>query len=382
MTVILPTCVIVILYFPPITQYDYSLEKKVLEQARSRALSIAAEASLQRQQIEELQRKQQEKEEAEALAKELAKPRPPVTFSNDILTPTPVSSCSNTSSSSGAAATASAPLLYVEAGTKQNGNTDTNARGGSIELTAEPPVIKSLGQLSIREFEGDYNNDPFEIASLQAINDMEVLQSVLQPIAPPILTSSVSSSNKMVATSSPLTQTSMLLSGNQLSDPGGTATTVTQSSPIPAPRSTTKQTSPPTVHSTLFPTSTPPSVIPPIQTAHPFPTIVPTASSTAVVGGGALSFADSFVTNTATVSAIPVVGSPGNASVMKGAPSSSEPGVGMLIDIGSHVPNKSDQPPAVRLLYNVQVCPLWPTVYMMCVVCIYSIYTITFCLKV
>ena len=219
--------------------------------------------------------------------------------------------------------------------------------------------------MSIREFEGD-NNDPFEIASLQAINDMEVLQSVLQPIAPPILTSDVSSSNKMVATSPPLTQTSMMSSGNQLSDIGGTATTVTQSSPIPAPRSTSKQTSPPTIHNTLFPSSTPPSAIPPIQTVHPSPVIVPPQAipnSAAVVGVGALSFADSFVTNnqTATVSgsAIPVVGSPGNVGVMKGAPSSSEPGVGLLIDIGGHVPAKSDLPqplPAVRLPYYVQVC--------------------------
>ncbi len=41
-------------------------------------------------------------------------------------------------------------------------------------------VIKSLGNFSLKEFEGD-TTDPFEMAALQAINDMEELQSVLQP---------------------------------------------------------------------------------------------------------------------------------------------------------------------------------------------------------
>lgn len=42
------------------------------------------------------------------------------------------------------------------------------------------PLVKPLGEMSIREFEGDAS-DPFERISLQAIDDFSELQSVLQP---------------------------------------------------------------------------------------------------------------------------------------------------------------------------------------------------------
>lgn len=39
-------------------------------------------------------------------------------------------------------------------------------------------MAATLGEMSLRDFEGD-SSDPFEAASLQAINDMELLQTVL-----------------------------------------------------------------------------------------------------------------------------------------------------------------------------------------------------------
>lgn len=147
-------------YFP--LQYDYSREIRVLEQAKIRALSVVAEAEASRQ--------QQENEQPDT-EKDLANSQPqrPVLpmFSSTILTPTPVTTTTN-----------------------NGANNMTNETSTGVN-------IKSLGQLSIREFEGD-DYDPFEIASLQAINDMEVLQSVLQPTVV-----STSSSSGSTASSSP-----------------------------------------------------------------------------------------------------------------------------------------------------------------------------------
>jgi len=133
----------------------------VLELGRQRALSIAAQAeaaSLNARMAEAA--RQAEKRQAELESEDTVNtpPRPPIIppLSSTILTPTPV-----TASDGG-----------VNTKDLTGGEAD-GGRGGGVD------VIKSLGQMSIREFEGD-NNDPFEIASLQAINDMEVLQSVLQ----------------------------------------------------------------------------------------------------------------------------------------------------------------------------------------------------------
>ena len=102
------------------------------------------------------------------------KPRPPIIPSSDILTPTPVSSGNITGSQSGDVSAQTGPA--------------SGESSGQRNLTVkENDTVASLGQMSIREFEGDV--DPFEITSLQAINDMEILQTVLQPIPPPIMTS-------------------------------------------------------------------------------------------------------------------------------------------------------------------------------------------------
>ena len=88
------------------------------------------------------------------------------TLSSTILTPTPVTT------------------------TMADGNTAVSTTESSGSVNA----IVSLGQLSLMEFEGD-NSDPFEMATLQAINDFEVLQSVLQP--------TVCTTAPVTATSSP-----------------------------------------------------------------------------------------------------------------------------------------------------------------------------------
>lgn len=162
-------------------QYGYSVEKMVVEQAKTRAVSIAAEASLQMREIERLREANQlnesRDEESEdsmenSLPVRLPMPRPPIP-GNDILKPTPVVAFNNTSQSGSDGDE-----------TSQTGSAGNEADGKS-KAKVENDALKSLGQLSIREFEGDI--DPFEITSLQAINDMEILQTVLQPVsaAPP-----------------------------------------------------------------------------------------------------------------------------------------------------------------------------------------------------
>ena len=80
---------------------------------------------------------------------ELQKPRLPH-LDSTILTPMPVSSAPSTTPTS----------------------TTTTADQSVTNMAA------SLGEMSLRDFEGD-SGDPFEATSLQAINDMELLQTVL-----------------------------------------------------------------------------------------------------------------------------------------------------------------------------------------------------------
>ena len=138
----------------------------MLEHGKQRALSVAAQAeaaSLNAKMVEAARQTNQrlaEQRQAELdSAGSPPSPQAPIipTLSSTILTPTPVTTTGSSS------------------GTSINHSTGD---GGSVDGAVG--AIKSLGEMSIREFEGD-NNDPFEIASLQAINDMEVLQSVLQP---------------------------------------------------------------------------------------------------------------------------------------------------------------------------------------------------------
>ncbi|XP_064390185.1 mucin-2-like isoform X2 [Halichondria panicea] len=254
--------------------YDYSLETAILSQARQRAVSVAAEESLKRQQIDKLKKELQEREEAAAkAARELIPPQP--LFSNDILTPTPVAS--------------NATKLSAANSVENSEDSDSPKSTSGIELTVEPP-IKTLGQISIREFETNTHDDPFEIASLQAINDMEVLQSVLQPIPLPIISTPTS-------TSPPLIQTSQQNSTTQM--PGlGTSPTRSHSSPIPTPRTSRTQL---TANSSgLYPSTTPPTAVAPVSSQVP-------------------SYPNPFMANNSTNN-VPV--------------NPSEPGVGLLIDFG------------------------------------------------
>ena len=154
----------------------------MLEQAKNRAVSIAAEASLQMKEIERLRAANQlvesrDEESNEPTENSVPVPhpisRPPIIPSSDILMPIPVAPVSSAGQSgSDSDETGQATLA---------GNF---ADGKSKSKTSENDALKSLGQMSIREFEGD-TSDPFEITSLQAINDMEILQTVLQPMTTP-----------------------------------------------------------------------------------------------------------------------------------------------------------------------------------------------------
>ena len=175
------------------TQYDYSVEKKVLEQAKNRAVSIAAEASLQMKEIERLRATNQlvesrDEEPDEPTENSVPVPHcPPIIPSSDILMPIPVAPVSSAGQSGSESDETSQATL---AGNISDGKNKIK--------TNENDALKSLGQMSIREFEGDAS-DPFEIASLQAINDMEILQTVLQPMTTPPTTITTSGTVPPVA---------------------------------------------------------------------------------------------------------------------------------------------------------------------------------------
>ena len=163
-------------------QYDYRVEKAVLEMAKHRAVSIAAEHSLQMKEIERLRAANQLVESPDdlddsvenSLPVQLPMPRPPIIPGDDILTPTPVVAASTTSQSSSDSNNAAQTSLAR-----------SNAAESKLNLKKKvSDGVLSLGESSLREFEGD-SSDPFEIASLQAINDMEILQTVLQPKTTP-----------------------------------------------------------------------------------------------------------------------------------------------------------------------------------------------------
>ncbi len=160
------------------------------EQARHRAISIAAEASLKRQQIDAFRERHKKGGEGGENAADSAPPvmsRPPFPSSTDILTPTPAAPPPVTSQSSPTVGDRGITLMTTAAATAQSGSSsgEGDSTSSLIEDETQPAaglnksVFKSLGNWSIKEFEGDVM-DPFEIASLQAINDMEELQSVLQ----------------------------------------------------------------------------------------------------------------------------------------------------------------------------------------------------------
>ena len=189
------------------------------EQARHRAVSIAAEASLQRKQVEAI-RKQQNigNEEGSAdSAPQPVMPHPPFLASMDILTPTPVAPPITSQNSPIMGEGRGVALAAAAQSGSSSGEGDSSTsliedeaqpEGKGSEQNKTSNVFKSLGNWSIKEFEGDAM-DPFEIASLQAINDMEELQSVLQPTqAPPAAATiaAVASASSSSSASSPAVQ--------------------------------------------------------------------------------------------------------------------------------------------------------------------------------
>lgn len=171
------------------------------EQAKHRALSIAAEASLQRKQLASVLEQQEQQQQQQAKGGESPRPAHPPFMPNttEILTPTPVGPPPASQSSPTVGGREGNVVATPTAGTAaQSSGTSSGGEGGgssSSLIEDENPtqrqpsapgtnkttdIFKSLGNWSLREFEGDAM-DPFEITSLQAINDMEVLESVLQP---------------------------------------------------------------------------------------------------------------------------------------------------------------------------------------------------------
>ncbi len=329
----------------------------MLEQSRVRTLSFIAEAEASELKTQETQRQQQqdETENSQTVTPPQPLPRPPI-FSSTILTPTQV-----TASPGSNATPTSEPSAEPE-------------HGGS--------TIKSLGQLSIREFEGD-DSDPFELATLKAINDMEILQSVLQPTAPVLVcpaTATVTPPSK-TNSSSALTQTSSIVSPVvQTVPPGSVVIPATTHVPVAHSRAQTQpQVSPPVAMSTdLFgttptPTSTPsPALLPQpfLQEnlhTNPFysaPIFVPTVTCST----GLTSTTTTHLTNPfSRAPPLPPVGPVGGVSPTNpflprepastspplavvggagGGATSQEPGVGLLIDIDTVVPPQPPVAPA------------------------------------
>ena len=210
------------------------MERRVSEQAKQRALSIAAEASLQRKQVEALRQKVGVAEGGgNAESSPPTGPRPPFLSSTDILTPTPVAP-PITSQSSPVVGDRLVPLMAAAGSAAQSGSSSGEgdstsslfddetqpAATGQDQSKAERTVFKSLGNWSIKEFEGDAM-DPFEIASLQAINDMEELQSVLQPTPPPTTAATIAAaaSASSSSPSSPAVQVGVSSSSHSLVAP-------------------------------------------------------------------------------------------------------------------------------------------------------------------
>ena len=133
-----------------------------MEQVRIRTISFAAEAQAREKREEEEEKKR--RIEAAAAA-ERAKVSSSTSFLQPPLIPSPANTSSNnTSNDSGA------PL-----------NKESAVTSG-ILVKDSTNALKPLGEMCLSEFEGD-NFNPFDATSLQAINDMEVLQTI--SLAPP-----------------------------------------------------------------------------------------------------------------------------------------------------------------------------------------------------
>lgn len=116
-------------------------------------------------------------------------PHPPTT---EIMTPTPVGPPTSQSSPTVGRDNAVGVAIAAQSSSSSGGEggssssliEDESQATAATSGKSTSDVFKSLGNWSIKEFEGEAM-DPFEIASLQAINDMEMLQSVLQPMQTP-----------------------------------------------------------------------------------------------------------------------------------------------------------------------------------------------------
>ena len=342
-----------------------------------RTLSVIAEA--------EASKKREEEEQA----RRDSQPRAPV-LSSTILLPTPASTTTAAS------------------GTGSGSNSDSefaapSGSSGTINVTA------SLGQF-IREIEGV--DDPFEIASLQAINDMEMLQTVLQPtavssavVSPPAPATSAAATPRQARTvpSPVINQPAVVPVINQPPAPVMTQPPVANPAllvnpgPVsshpqalpPAPQLPHDHTSHPTTvtnpaedRSSIFgvapgnSTSSPPAQLSPTAT-FPLPTAVPPAltntnpflsgspafNSTSVVGsnnpfvqGPPHGMAPGVVPGNGPVTAVGLPNAVETSRIsptLGASPSNipSEPSVGTLIDIGAQL-----TPTVSTCTYGIRAC--------------------------
>ena len=150
-----------------LVQINFGLEREVLKQAEIRRLAMVGEASSPSASIKSL---------TESLNSNI----PLIPYHHTaILTPVPVATATAVSKNS-------------------SGGSDVSGMTGSRQGTSYT-VATTLGELSLKDFEGDAN-DPFEMTTLQAIDDMAELQSVLQPEL--ARTSAVSTASDSVSHSS------------------------------------------------------------------------------------------------------------------------------------------------------------------------------------
>ena len=268
-------------------------------------------------------------------------PCPPPSFSLDsILTPVPV-------------------LTSPPAGGPPSGEDGSDAATPGDEGSSAPP-IRSLGQMSIREFEGD-TMDPFELASLQAINDMAELQSVLQstvclPAPPP------NSSAPLLLTLASGPQGLAPPHGHSPAPPLSTGTAaavpISVSAPALPPSSASSHqiVTPETIDGAVIdPFQLPQSASAPSSSAHtPFDLVPGLSSESGTVATDNISAASlypSFVTTPSNATPIqPLV-----THTSSQQPPAPGPSVGTLIDIGSE-PHVRTMPHTQKVSIGMLAC--------------------------
>ena len=325
-------------------QYDFTLERKISEQAKLRAISIAAEASLQRKQVLALQHQNGLATSSELPPLQTSGPRLPFMSSTDILTPTPVPL--PTPSSVAAGNTVACASVAGSSSNEESSSSTLIEETNPVAVNKDKSeaMFKSLGNWSLQEFEGD-TMDPFETTSLQAINDIEELQSVLQPTSSKVITNSspVVSQSALVSTSHSAIQSTPVVSSHATTDGlitltyGANTPHLSSSNSSPEVSSSGNQNSLPTAgerrgsHTGIFPLEAVPSA-----KTHCNQQAVPSIAvlSNSFSGGhSALTNVNPFLTSDFAQKQLQF---PPVSNVQQQVQQPIEPGVGTLVDLGGN----------------------------------------------